>query len=100
MHKVVKIKKRYYTDLEFMYEDLGLVTMKDGKKHVNPSNVLISNEDYKKMKKALKEKLGKSKFISSKKRDMQVNMHLLNLGPNETLGKGICPGYLIIMDDQ
>ena len=101
MHTVVKMKARYYKDLEFMYEDLGLVKIEDGKKTVNPSNVYISSEDYKKMKKTLKEKFKKqNEFSSNKKIEQKLGFYLLNLGPNENMCKGVRPGYLIIVKGE
>lgn len=94
--KTVKIKKRYYSDLSFMYKDLGLINEKN---ECNPSNVLMSKEDLKILKKTT-ENLFKKQYpgILKRRLDAGVAMHLLNLSPSERAKEAIKPGYMIILD--
>jgi len=94
--KIVKIKKRYYKDLPFMYKDLGLIE----NNQCDPSRVLCSTEDLKLFKKATKELFKKQyPFARSIKIESGVAMHLLNLGPSERAKQAIKKGYLIILDN-
>lgn len=94
--RMVKIKKRYYSDLAFMYHDLGLVKPDNS---TSPDKVLISKTDLKKMEVEIRKKFRKQNSLYSKKRiDSAVQFHLCNLGPNDNVGAAIKPGYLIILD--
>jgi hypothetical protein len=97
--KVVKIKKKYYRDLEFMYKDLGLIEEdENGEKSVNPSNVLMSDVDTKILKKTIAQEFKKKyPFCRSIKLQSSIKMYLLNLEPSTVAGKAIKPGYLVIL---
>ena len=93
--KIVKIKKRYYKDLQFMYNDLGLVKNNE----CDPSRVLCSSKDLKLFQKATKEVFAKVySWSTPKSLQSSVSMYLLNLGPSERAKQAIKPGYLIILD--
>ena len=97
--RTVKIKAKYYKDLEGMYEELGLVNTTGQRKTVNPSNVLMSKQDYTKIKRTLQKNLKKEKpYLSKQMITKSVNNYLLNIGPNELAGDAVKPGYLIILD--
>ena len=96
--KAVKIKKRYYKDLPFMYKDLGLI---DKANSCDPSRVLCSKNDYKLFEKATKDIFMKQHpYTTSKKIEFGVAMHLLNLGPSERVCQAIKDGYLLILDSK
>ena len=96
--RVVKIKKRYYRDLEFMYKDLGLVTESNGRKSVDPSVALMSKKDYAILKKQTFLQF-KKEYPYLKKSGLlaEVALYLLNLGPSTLAENGIKPGYMIIL---
>jgi hypothetical protein len=93
--KIVKVKKRYFKDLAFLYKDLDLIINNE----CNPSRVLMSKQDYRTLKKTTTD-LFKKQYpgIRGNKLKASVAMHLLNLGPNEMAGEAVKPGYLIILD--
>lgn len=97
--KVLKIKKKYYGDLEFMYKDLGLIRKNEfGRDSVDPNNVLMSDIDAKTLKKVITEKFkDKYPYLNKIKLEGAVGMYLLNLQPSTVAGKAIKPGYLIVL---
>lgn len=96
--KTVKIKKKYFKDLSFMYKDLGLI---DSDNQCDPSRVLMSKEDLKILKKTTQEMFKKQySFFSKKILEINVATHLLNLGPSELAADAIKPGYMILLDKK
>jgi spore germination protein GerM len=91
--KAVKLKKAWLKDAETLLRAVGAV---HGKRAF-PSEVYLSKEDYKVLKqntaKAFKKKYP---FILAKKLDFSIGMHLLNLGPNESLGSALKPGVALV----
>jgi len=68
-----------------------------------PSDVYVSKEDYKSMVKATIKMFRKEYPYmkpSSTKLRASIGVHLLNLGPNETLGDAIKPGYVLVDEDS
>lgn len=75
--KLVKMKRKYYKNLEYMYEDLGLVKNNE----VDPSKVKVNWDTYKKIKDSLINAMHLD-IYTDRYIELQVEMYLLNLGPS------------------
>lgn len=89
----IKIKKTHLRDLVKLLRAADAV---DGV-CAYPSGVYISNQDYKELVKNVKKSFKKEyPGISPNALKNAVGIHLLNLGPNQSLGESIRPGYLLV----
>jgi hypothetical protein len=97
MVKSIKLKKKYYKDLEALLKDAGLVDVEANRAY--PSNLVVNPVDYKKIRREIV-KAFKKEYPYSIPRRIQagVEMHLLNLGPNENVA--VRPGYAIIVQKE
>lgn len=91
--KAIKLKKAWLKDAETLLRAVGAV---HGKRAF-PSEVYLSKEDYtelsKNTAKAFKKKYS---FVPAKKLEFSISMHMLNLGPNESLGSALKPGVALV----
>lgn len=96
MIKVIKLKKKDYSDLEGLLERAGLVDKESGLAF--PERILISKEDSKKFQKEiLRAFKKKNPYIATQRLKASAGMYFLNLGPSELAGNGIRPGYAVVL---
>ncbi len=97
--KLLKLKKKHYTDLPLLLKEAGLVSS-DGKE-AYPERIFISLEDDKLMKQELyKAYKKKFPFLNKIRIQVAVNMEILNLGPNTNLGVAVKKGYAIVLESE
>lgn len=93
--KTVKLKKSWLSDPEKLLRAVGAVN--DKLSRAFPSEVYLSKEDYKVLTqntaKAFKKKYP---FIHKRKLESSIAIHMLNLGPNESLGSAVRPGVALV----
>jgi len=96
MLQTVKLKKKWFKNLELLYRELGLIVKEEnGKESCNPSNVYINPKDEVLIRKTLRAEFKKRcLWADTKQLDTSVALHMLNLGPNTS--KAIVEGYIII----
>jgi hypothetical protein len=94
--KAVKIRK---TDLKKTPEDFlrKVGAVNEELKRAYPEHVFMAKEDYALLKKNLARKYRKEiPYISKRRLQNSVGMHLLNCGPSEILDEGVRPGYVLV----
>lgn len=97
MIKTLKLNKKHLSDPIKLLIDIGA---KDEKKNqVFPEKVFMNLKDYNVMKKMLAQRVKKgSPYLTSKKVNELVGLHLLNFGPVE-VKRGVEQGYVIYIQD-
>ncbi len=66
-----------------------------------PGRIYISKKDYVELKRKYKKALRKKyPYISPRKLESSVEMHFLNLGPNQSLETVLKPGYAVIYERE
>ena len=99
--KVIKLTKR---DLNLSPDDLlrKVGAVNEDLQRAYPSEVHMSEEDYKTLAKNVKAKFRKEyPYISKKALESAVGMCLLNYGPNTSaFSKAIKPGFVVVDTDK
>jgi hypothetical protein len=97
--KSLKLKAKHYKDLEQLLVDAGAVNKKTNRAF--PSHIYVSSEDMKKMNREITKLFKKEyPYVNPKKLQASVGMHMLNLSPNDSLGKVIKAGYALVDNES
>jgi hypothetical protein len=92
--RLVKIRKSWLNDASLLLKKVGALQGNQA----FPSDVYISEEDYKTLEYATTQ-FGKKMGFRGDRLKSAVGFELLNLGPNTLLAKALKPGYVLVDDD-
>lgn len=95
--RIIKLKKKHYGNLESLLRDAKLVN--EEKNIAYPSNIFVAEVDYRKIRSTITKLFKKQySYLNPIRLRSGVEMHLLNLGPNQSLEKAIKPGFAVVKE--